>query len=485
VRRLPFISENIALLRQGYIFFVKNKTALYPFYQKSLSMKWTVALLLLLLSYNVYAQEEAGNPNYDFPDSIVARKGKGRGYINANMDALSVSGHYYESRNYEDTLMGPPDAVRLSMAGKEVMNARKFILKEALKYRVLLINEGHAHPEHRLFTKSLLSDLYKQGYKVFMAEGIWADNTIMEKKYPVSTDGIYLNEPAYASLIRYALKTGYKVAAYDFPQAAMKKYWDDSVRIDKNGSMKYISYEPRDSMTIILNEKGEVTWTYLTNVREKYQAANIVKVLKANPGAKVIIHVGHGHLYESGPMMGAQLRALLNQEDILTIDQQSANAGVPVIDTLTHDTVRMNFAYLLWMKEKRRFFDPGLGGPVDYTIFNAAIKDSLGRPGFMFFDTEHRRVYNIPAEQLKDCPCLFSAYDADEYRKSGAGAIAVDIIYSKSENSAPPLLLYNGKYLLMKKNSQGRYTQYPAKARRKDQPRCHEQYTYTETEAEL
>jgi len=420
-------------------------------------MKWIAALLLLLFFYPVYAQEQVPNPNYDFPDSIVAGKKKGPGYINACMDALSISGYYRESGKYE-ALMGPPDTVYLSMAGKEVVDARKVILEEAPKYRVLMINEGHSHPEHRLFTKSLLLDLYKQGYRILMAEGIWANNTIMSKKYPVSTDGIYLNEPAYASLIRYALKIGYKVAGYDYPKTAMKRYWDDSVKIDRNGSMKYISYEPRDSMTVILNEKGEVTWTYLTSVREKYQAANIMNVLEHDPGAKAIIHVGHGHLYESGPMMGAQLRALLNQEDILTADQQSVSAKVPVIDTLTHDTVRMNLAYLLWIKDKQRFFSPGLGGPVDYTIFNAAIKDSLGRPGFMFYDSEHRWVYNIPATQLKDCPCLFGAYYADEYRRSGSDAIAVDIVYSKTGDNASPLLLYNGKYLLIKKNSRGSYS---------------------------
>lgn len=230
-------------------------------------MKLTVALLLLLFSYPVFAQEQAPNPNYDFPDSIIAKKGKAFGYINANMDALSISGYYRESRKYEDTLMGPPDTVHLSMAAKKVMDARKLILKEATKYRVLLINEGHSHPEHRLFTKSLLLDLYKQGYRIFMAEGIWANNTIMAKKYPVSTDGLYLNEPAYASLVRYALKTGYKVAGYDFPKVTMKKYWNDSIKIDKNGSIKYISYEPRDSMTIILNEKGEVTWTHCSMIQ--------------------------------------------------------------------------------------------------------------------------------------------------------------------------------------------------------------------------
>jgi hypothetical protein len=423
-------------------------------------MQRAVAFLLLLLSYPVYAQENAGNPHYDFPDSIVVKKGRGLGYINANMDALSVSGYYRESTIYQDTLMGPPYKVYLSMAGKEMVDARKLILREARKYRVLLINEGHSHPEHRLFTKSLLPGLYKQGYRVFMAEGIWADNTIMARKYPVGTDGVYLNEPAYASLIRYALKTGYKVVGYDFSETVRKKFWDDSVKLDKNGSMKYISYEPRDSMSIILNEKGEVTWTYLTNVREKYQAANIAKALESNPGAKVIVHVGHGHLYESGPMMGAQLRELLNQEDILTVDQQSTNSRVSVIDTLTHDTITNDFAYFLWMKDKKWFFRPHYAGAVDYIMFNAVVRDSLSRPGFLFRDVERRYVYNINADRLKDCPCLFSAYYAREFSEVGQSAVAVDVVYTKENNTAPPLLLYKGSYVVIKKNREGKYTHF-------------------------
>ena len=423
-------------------------------------MKFTVALLLLLHAYPVYIYGQAGNPNYDFPDSIVAKTGKGRGYINGNLDALSVSGYYRESLQYEDTLMGPPEPVYLSMADKEVMEAKKLILKEAAKYRVLMINEGHSHPEHRLFTKSLLHDLYKQGYKLFMAEGIWSNNTITAKKYPVSTDGIYLNEPAYASLIRYAIKTGYQVAGYDFPKVAWKKYWDDSVKIDRNGSIKYISYEPRDSMTIILDEKGEVAYTYLTDVREKYQSANIMKVLENNPGLKAVIHVGHGHLYEDGPMMGAQLRGLLPEKDILTVDQQLLNIRFPVIDTLRQETVKKAYPYFLWNKDRQRFFRPGNAGAVDYVMFHAVIEDSLRRPGFLFQDVEPRFVYNIGANQLKNCPCLFSAYYSREYSEVGRNAIAIDIIYTEDDNTAPPLLLYKGNYLVMKKDRQGHYTHF-------------------------
>lgn len=86
----------------------------------------------------------------------------------------------------------------------------------------------------------------------------------------------------------------------------------------------------------------------------------------------------------------------------------------------------MDFAWMLWMKDKH--------------------------------DTEPRRVYNIPVTQLQDCPCLFSAYYANEYKEAGSGAVAVDIVYSKAGDNASPLLLYDGKYLVIKKNSKGSYT---------------------------
>jgi hypothetical protein len=120
----------------------------------------------------------------------------------------------------------------------------------------------------------------------------------------------------------------------------------------------------------------------------------------------------------------------------------------------------MNFAYLLWTKDKQRFFRPGYAGPVDYIVFNAAIKDSLHRPAFLFRDADPRYVYNISKDRLNDCPCLFSAYYFHEFNKAGSNAVAVDIVYSKTDNIAPPLLLYKGSYLVVKKNKEGKYTHF-------------------------
>ncbi|HEX6430692.1 MAG TPA: hypothetical protein VF008_23530 [Niastella sp.] len=411
--------------------------------------------LLLFLPFIVTAQSTTGNPHYDFAEHIVRKNGNGKVHLNRDMTDLSIAGYYHESRIYEDSLYGPPSPVYLTLRNKKIQDAREFILNEASKYRILLINEAHHKPQHRLFTKSLLQGLHGKGYNVFMAEGIKLKNGLESRSYPVNTDGTLLNEPAYASLIRYANKTGYTIHAYEYD--AEKKgnlYWDDSIKLDQHGSVKYISYQPRDSMTLIFDEKG-LKNTIMTSVRESAQAENIVKVMKMHPGSKFIIHVGHGHLYEDGPMMGAKLRALLKGEDVLTINQEFLTDRVPVIDTASHDTIRRDFDFVLQDINTNLFFNNSI--PVDYMVFNSQVHDSLGRPAFLLKDVEKRTVYNLPGKMLKDCPCLFSAYYQDEYEKEGPQTIAVDVVFIKDVRRSAPLLLYQGKYIVIKKNKEGLY----------------------------
>jgi hypothetical protein len=365
--------------------------------------------LLLFLPVAATAQSNNGNPLYDFPELIIKNSGIGFGHVNKNLNDLSIAGHYDASRAYEDSFGSRPSPVVLTLQHKKILDARDLILKEALKYRILLINEAHNRPEHRLFTKSLLQGLHDIGYNVFMAEGIKFINGLHSRSYPVSTDGYLLNEPVYASLIRYANKIGYAVYAYERDSEKKgNKYWDDSVKLDQYGSIKYLSYQPRDSMVLIFDEKG-LKNTIMTSAREAAQAENIVNVIKAHPASKFIIHVGHGHLYESGPMMGAKLRALLKGEDLLTIDQVHMTDRIPVIDTLTNDTLTRDFPFVLQDSNTNRFFNVSI--PVDYMVFNKRREpDSLGRPGLLLKDVEPRTAYTPPDKMLKDCPCLFSAY---------------------------------------------------------------------------
>ena len=400
---------------------------------------------------------ESGNQKYDFADSIIAKNSRSNYPAEMNLSGLSVAGYYHESMVYEDSLFDAKTPVRISLRNKKVVDAKELILKEAAKHRILLINEAHYRPQHRLFTKSLLTDLHKLGYNVFLAEGILPKNQLNKRPYPTTDEGPFLNEPTYASLIRYAFKQGYKVRDYEF---FPKETWDDSVIVDKNGSVKYISFEPRDSAIAIKNEKGEVTQIINTDLREIKQAKNILAVIKANPKSKFIIHAGYGHINESGSMMCSQLRQLLKYEDVLTIDQAALDEKQLVIDTLTNDPITITEAFVLFDNDTKHFWNYyGNFYPVDYPIFNASFKDSLDRPGFLFKDVEKRTVTWLKPEQLSDCRCMFSAYNPDELNKEHEKAIATDVIYVDKDH-VRPLLLYKGTHTVVKKNAKGEYSEF-------------------------
>ena len=95
-------------------------------------------------------------------------------------------------------------------------NALSTITQAARKRRVVMINEAHHVPQHRVFTTRLLTALYKQGYRWFAAETLnAADAGLNRRGYPLRQTGFYTNEPTYAELIRTALRLGYHVVAYE------------------------------------------------------------------------------------------------------------------------------------------------------------------------------------------------------------------------------------------------------------------------------
>jgi hypothetical protein len=409
----------------------------------------SICLVLLMVQDNA----PPVNSNYRFPEELKGEAGKDYA------QQLATSGFYMLSRQNEDSLYGPLKPVYTTLQNKKKVDAREFLLQEARKYRVLLINEAHNRPEHRLFTKSLLKELYNDGYRVFLAEGIWGNSMIGTRSYPISQDGFYINEPNYASLIRYAKGLGYSTGAYEFTMD--DNYWDDTIRLDQYGSVKYIKENPKDSAILKFDAKGLVSAKY-TSVRERVQAENILRIMKENKGAKVVVHVGYGHLYEDGPLMGAKLKTLLKNEDILTIDQVSLDDRRSVIDTISGKKITGSVPYfLLDTLNGNMFHFPGV--PVDFTVFRPEVKDSLSRPSFLFTDPQKRFVYNLPDTVLKDCPCLFSAYYLSEYKKEYSKSIAVDIVYVKDKMHTEPLLLYKGNYIVWRQNRLGKFEKFEIK----------------------
>lgn len=175
--------------------------------------------------------------------------------------------------------ISPPPTNALS--GYTATDANSYIVEKAKSEKVVIINEAHHQPRHRVFSQSLLEGLYKNGYRYLGVETLAEDSVINVRKWPLVSDGYYSREPQFGNFLRSALRIGFKVFAYEAFN-------------DPEG-------------------------------REIGQAKNIMRVLKSDPSAKIFIHCGFGHVLED-TLSGGDLRMAgalkkLSGIDPLTIDQ--------------------------------------------------------------------------------------------------------------------------------------------------------------------
>jgi hypothetical protein len=87
------------------------------------------------------------------------------------------------------------------------------------KKQVIILNEAHHIPAHRLTAYYLLKMLKKQGIDVFAVETLSPFFNNDTTKVLQSFHGYYSNEPTMANLIRFARKLGMKVISYDCSSA--------------------------------------------------------------------------------------------------------------------------------------------------------------------------------------------------------------------------------------------------------------------------
>ena len=140
------------------------------------------------------------------------------------------------------------------------IKATDYIIEEAKKNQVLIINEAHHNSFHRAFTKSLLQKLFDNGYKNLGLEALTNNSSLNlalnKRKYPIQKTGYYIKDPQFGNLVRDALEIGYELFPYE----------------QTSGS----------------NGKP----------REIEQAKNIQKFISSRPDEKFLIHCGFAHAYE-------------------------------------------------------------------------------------------------------------------------------------------------------------------------------------------
>jgi hypothetical protein len=290
------------------------------------------------------------------------------------------------------------------------VDAIEHILKATKEYQVVIINEAHHMPQHRVFTTQLLAGLSEQGFQHLGLETYFAspkeDSIFRVNGYPTLTSGFYTKEPQFGQLLRKAHQSGFNLFGYE-----------------SNG-----------------HADGKE--------REINQARNIEAYLKKHPNEKVMIHCGFAHAFKGdyggnwGKAMAGRLMEFTGI-DPLTINQ--TNFSERSQRTFEHPMyqitdVRKPTVYLKENNKPVTVTRNGGESGFDIAVFHPRTKLINGRPQWLIYEDRQVVPFAFPNIELK-APYLVFAYLSNEEIGS---AVPMDIQFSETKNVN--LLLSLGKY---------------------------------------
>lgn len=296
------------------------------------------------------------------------------------------------------------------------VDAIEYILKRAADSRVLIINEAHHMPQHRVFTARLIKGLSELGYKHLGLETYFQsdqnDSLLQANGYPTLKSGYYLKEPQFGNMIREAL----------------------------NHSFKVFGYESQG------HENGKE--------REVNQAQNIVDYMGKYPDEKILIHCGFDHGFE-GQMPNNWEKAMagrlkeLSGVDPLTINQTTysersdrafENPYMQALDVAVPTILLKDDADIFTYQRSEAYFDMAVVHP---------RSKSFNRPSWLLYND--KMVYDFDFNDASiDCPCLVLAYEENDDISS---AIPLDV--QESESKRVKLILKPGQHKILIMNASG------------------------------
>lgn len=287
------------------------------------------------------------------------------------------------------------------------------IVEKAKVYHYTLINEAHFNSQHRSFTKDLLKPLWNEGYRYLALEALgYKDTELFKRGYPLLSTGYYIKDSNFGNLVRYALKIGYQLVAYE-------------------------SQSPNDG-----------------TLRDRDQATNIIKqTWEKDKKGKVLIHAGYSHISELGGAnyepMGYQLKRLSGQ-DILTIDQTlmvGFNDSTKLHPYYKEATKKFEFTEpTVFLGNSKIIADPIISGGIDIQVYHPMTRFELGRPQWM--KNETTKQIDLTYQINTYSGCLIQAVRYDDVKE----AVPIDQFVI---GNASALLLPSGRYELRIINREG------------------------------
>ncbi len=300
--------------------------------------------------------------------------------------------------------------------------ARSEIISLSKNYRLILIQESHHKPQHRIFTKGLLAGLYENGYRYLALEALahpsnfpieFRDTLLEERGYPLNNvvTGVYIQEPQMSNLIREALKLGFKIIAYDGIASKIKR------------------------------------------PREEVSAERLAKIFNDDPEAKIIVHCGGYHILETPDIRGNEWLGLrlkkLTGIDPLTINQDILTERSTTLESPFYKM--MDFIEPKVFKNSNNEYYNGFKDfeSFDILVFHPRTTYILNRPNWLL-EKEEKKMVEIKDINV-EMPCLIKAYD----RTDKSDAVPIDMVEKRFKDDLVFLVLGVGEYRIEVINQKG------------------------------
>jgi hypothetical protein len=317
----------------------------------------------------------------------------------APLQALLANKHLFDAASIEDGPYAQALATYYSFVGKaekpaastlapamqpyKLVPVEPLLVARARATSVVLLNEGHDQPAHRVYCRQVLAQLAPLGYHYFAVEALTPEATgLNERGFPLSSSGFYTCEPSMGNLLRAATEAGFYVFGHELKESQEKEFAD---------------------------------WRQRSNYRDSMQAVNILAVLRAHPQAKVFAYVGYGHVREKADeglkCLATYLRELGNINP-LTIDQtvvypSAKKAGLLALTSASGTPATIGIYQ----------------GAVDLQVVHPPVTWVNNRPDWLA--TTAPIVATIPPPYAGK-PALAQLYDQAEYTRYGERAVPLD-----------------------------------------------------------
>lgn len=299
----------------------------------------------------------------------------------------------------------------------EQKSALKCILDSAQNHQVVIINEGHHLPQHRVFTTQLLDGLRKQGFTHLGLETYFAsaknDSILQVNGYPTLTTGYYTKEPQFGNLVRQGHQKGFNLFGYE-----------------SQG-----------------HENGKE--------REINQAKNIASYLTKHPDEKVLIHCGFDHGYE-GNLSSSWEKAMAGRLteytgiDPLTINQVLySERSKREFENPYYQLTNVNEPSVFVNDDGEIFGEYRSGSWFDIAVFHPRSGQD-DRPDWMIYDNRSEVDFSFEESDIA-CPCLVFAYNEGE---EIGHAVPYDIQHTDDKKAK--LILDKSNYDIIILNPEGK-----------------------------